>query len=119
MRALQGEEGIVPIRRTLKIRLAQGESAGVTAIVRVRCGACQVAELTLRSGAPSASVEIDVEAAAPDARSQSAGGTYCFEVEYQWGYAREAWYKGSADADELILPYPGSTGAASFAFPRR
>jgi hypothetical protein len=49
----------------------------------------------------------------------SSGLLASYEVEYQWGYAREAWHKGESDADELILPFPGSTGEASFPFRRR
>lgn len=50
---------------------------------------------------------------------RAVGKGYSYEVEYQWGYAREAWHKGESDADELILPFPASTGEASFPLRRR
>ena len=84
--------------------------------MRIRAGANAPVELILRPGKSSASFEFDDAAAAERPPGERA---YSFEVEYRWGYAREAWYKGSADADELVLPFPGSTGEASFPFPRR
>jgi hypothetical protein len=71
------------------------------------------APVTLHPGHPAAMVECGIDAAA------GTGTAYELDVEYQWGYAREAWYRGRFDTDELVLPFPGSGGAASFPFPRR
>lgn len=91
----------------------------MTAIVRIRRGEKLSAEFTLNSRKSSTRFEYDFDAVTPGSQGQAIGTGYSFEVEYQWGYAREAWHKGESDADELILPFPGSTGIASFLFPRR
>jgi hypothetical protein len=96
------------MKRTVTIRFAQGDTAGVTAIARIHVGARPHAELRLNSRNPRVGFDYDAD---------SAG--YAYEIEYQWGYAREAWHRGQSDTDELILPFPGSEGNASFAFPRR
>ena len=105
--------------RTVMIRLADGDAAGVRAIIRIRHGEKFSAEVTLDWGKPSATFAYDFDAEAAGTEDRAAGSCYFYEVEYQWGYAREAWHKGESDAGELILPFPGSTGNASFPFPRR
>jgi hypothetical protein len=96
------------MKRTVTIRFAPGDSAGVTATARIQVGGQDCAELRLNSRHPAASFEYD-----------TAHAGYSCEIEYQWGYAREAWHRGQYDTDELVLPLPGSEAKASFLFPRR
>lgn len=105
--------------RFVAIRLAEGDSAGVTAVVRIRHGERFSVVLTLNARKPAAGFEYDLDTDATGCGSQRGSKPYAYEIEYQWGYAREAWHKGESDAGELILPFPGSTGHASFPFPRR
>lgn len=106
-------------RRTVRIRLAEGDAAGVTAVVCVYRGGRSCAELTLHTREPAATVVYELDPDSEGSSGRALGTGYAYEVEYQWGYAREAWHKGESDADELILPFPGSTGEASFPFRRR
>lgn len=104
--------------RVITVRLAAGDAGGVTAVVRIRRGDGFATELTLHPGAPSATFAYDVETdeIGNGAGLRAAGRSYAYEIEYRWGYAREASRRGESDADELILPFPGSTGHASFPF---
>lgn len=73
--------------RKVTIRLAAGDFSGGSAIVRVRAGANAPVELILHSGKSLAIFEFDDAAAAERPKGAQA---YSFEVEYRWGYAREA-----------------------------
>jgi hypothetical protein len=103
-------------RRTVTIRFAEGDAAGVTAVVRVYRGGRSCAELALHARKPAATFAYELDPDADGSAGRALGTGYAYEVEYQWGYAREAWHKGESDTDELILPFPGSTGKASFPF---
>ena len=81
------------------MRFAEGDAAGVTAVVRIRRGEPLCAELRLTANQSVATFEYDFD--------QGTGSGYSYEVEYAWGYAREASRYGKSDADELILPIPG------------
>ena len=98
-------------RRTVTVRFAEGDAAGVTAVVRIRRGEQVCADLKLTARESVATFDYDF-----DPRACS---SYSYEIEYAWGYAREASRHGKSDADELILPFPGSTGIASFSFASR
>src|SRR5262245_3414546 len=98
-------------RRTVTIRFAEGDAAGVTAIVRIRRGDELLADLRLTATKAKAAFDYEFD--------PSEGGGYSYEVDYAWGYAREASRSGKSDADELIIPFPGSTGTASFPFVSR
>ena len=89
--------------RSIKLRLADGDFSGGKAIVRIRRGAQTCAEISLTPGRPAATVELAIDADHGAAGGRAARRPYDIEVEYQWGYAREAWYRGSADVDVLVL----------------
>src|SRR5262245_28260890 len=86
-------------RRTVTVRFAEGDAAGVTAVVRVCRGDRLLAELRLTAAKSKTAFDYEI-----DTRE---GSGYSYEVEYAWGYAREASRSGKSDADELILPFPG------------
>jgi hypothetical protein len=97
--------------RTVTVRFAEGDAAGVTAVVRIRRDEKLCAEITLTASRSVASFDYELDPLADN--------SYSYAVEYAWGYAREASRQGKSDADELIIPFPGSIGTASFPFASR
>lgn len=107
-------------RRVITVRLAEGDAGGVVAEIRLEHGGQSSPVLALRPGNESATFEYDVDEAEelPNNRKRAWRG-YAFHVEWRWGYAREASRSGESEVDELVIPFPGSCGEASFEFPRR
>ena len=105
--------------RVIPVRLAEGDAGGVVAEIRLQHGGQSSPTLVLHPGNRSATFEYDVDEAEEIPNHQRGWRGYSFRVEWRWGYARERSYSGESNADELIVPFPGSGGEASFEFPRR
>jgi hypothetical protein len=105
--------------RVITVRLAEGDDGGVVAEIRLEHGAQSSPTLALRPGNRSATFEYDVDEAEEIPNHKKGWRGYSFRIEWKWGYARERSYAGESDASELVVPFPGSDGLATFEFPRR
>lgn len=110
-------------RRTVTVRLATGDSAALSATISLAHGA-QSGKLYLHSGHPSDAWSYEVPDGERLAGRVPGWAGVTFTVEYEWGYARDATYRGEAGMDgsedfALVLPLPGEPTDGSFPFPRR
>jgi len=101
-------------KRNVVVQFVEGDAGGVSAAVTLTHGA-QTGTVHLHSGARSGEWSYDVT----EEESRAGRTGYSYFIEYDWGWAREASYRGEAASSPLILPLPGIASVGSFPFPRR